>query len=119
VALAEPKRWVGWSVPQLIDRLAQVGVTVTLESEKKLDEADQYKRNEKRVTDPYHELVRATLAKVSDQPVGMVPWLRQNRPVLYQELAVRLPQKIHWLWESGPLWSSSSGSSICGSKPTA
>jgi hypothetical protein len=34
VALVEPKRWVGWSVPQLIDRLAQVGVTVTLEPRK-------------------------------------------------------------------------------------
>jgi hypothetical protein len=33
VALAQPKRWVGWSVPQLIDRLAQVGVIVALESE--------------------------------------------------------------------------------------
>ena len=32
-ALANPKRWVGWSVPQLIDRLAQVGVTVALETE--------------------------------------------------------------------------------------
>jgi hypothetical protein len=31
-ALAQPKRWVGWSVPQLIDRLAQVGVIVALES---------------------------------------------------------------------------------------
>jgi hypothetical protein len=31
-ALAQPRRWVGWSVPQLIDRLAQVGVLVTLES---------------------------------------------------------------------------------------
>lgn len=30
-ALAHPKRWVGWSVPQLIDRLAQVGVVVALE----------------------------------------------------------------------------------------
>ena len=28
IALAEPKRWVGWTVPQLIDRLAQVGVSV-------------------------------------------------------------------------------------------
>ena len=28
VALAEPSRWVGWTVPQLIDRLAQVGVVV-------------------------------------------------------------------------------------------
>ena len=33
-ALANPKRWVGWSVPQLIDRLAQVGVTVALEIDK-------------------------------------------------------------------------------------
>jgi hypothetical protein len=32
VALAQPKRWVGWSIPQLIDRLAQVGVNVALES---------------------------------------------------------------------------------------
>jgi hypothetical protein len=31
-ALAQPKRWVGWSVPQLIDRLAQAGVFVALES---------------------------------------------------------------------------------------
>jgi hypothetical protein len=30
-ALAQPKRWVGWSVPQLIDRLAQVGIQVSLE----------------------------------------------------------------------------------------
>ena len=32
IALAQPKRWVGWSVPQLVDRLAQVGVVVTLET---------------------------------------------------------------------------------------
>jgi hypothetical protein len=31
-ALAEPNRWIGWSIPQLIDRLAQVGVAVALES---------------------------------------------------------------------------------------
>jgi hypothetical protein len=31
-ALAQPGRWVGWSVPQLIDRLAQVGVSVALDS---------------------------------------------------------------------------------------
>jgi len=30
VALASPKRWVGWSVPQLIERLEQVGVVVSL-----------------------------------------------------------------------------------------
>lgn len=31
VALANSKRWVGWSVPQLMDRLAQVGVVVEME----------------------------------------------------------------------------------------
>jgi hypothetical protein len=31
ITLAEPRRWVGWSVPQLIDRLAQVGVVVMVE----------------------------------------------------------------------------------------
>jgi len=31
IALAEPTRWVGWSIPQLIDRLAQVGVIVMLD----------------------------------------------------------------------------------------
>ena len=30
--LANPKRKYGWSAPQLIDRLGQVGVIVTLES---------------------------------------------------------------------------------------
>jgi hypothetical protein len=30
IALAEPKRWVGWTVPQLIDRLYQIGVDVDL-----------------------------------------------------------------------------------------
>jgi hypothetical protein len=33
VALAEPSRWVGWTVPQLIDRLAQVGVAVEVSQE--------------------------------------------------------------------------------------
>jgi hypothetical protein len=31
IALAHPGRWVGWSVPQLLDRLAQVGIVVKLE----------------------------------------------------------------------------------------
>jgi hypothetical protein len=31
IALAEPKRWAGWSVPQLIDRLGQVGVRVVVD----------------------------------------------------------------------------------------
>ncbi|MFY9582913.1 MAG: hypothetical protein WAR21_00295 [Candidatus Acidiferrales bacterium] len=35
VALAEPRRWVGWTIPQLIDRLRQVGVEVALEPERK------------------------------------------------------------------------------------
>jgi hypothetical protein len=32
-AIDNRKRWVGWSVPQLIERLAQVGVSVVLEKE--------------------------------------------------------------------------------------
>jgi hypothetical protein len=35
IALKNPKRWVGWSVPQLVDRLAQVGVCVEIEIEVK------------------------------------------------------------------------------------
>jgi hypothetical protein len=31
-AVAQPKRWIGWSIAQLIDRLAQVGVAVAVES---------------------------------------------------------------------------------------
>jgi hypothetical protein len=30
--LAEPGRWLGWSLPQLIDRLQQVGVVVELDA---------------------------------------------------------------------------------------
>jgi hypothetical protein len=30
-ALTNPKRWVGWSLPQLVDRLRQAGVVVELE----------------------------------------------------------------------------------------
>jgi hypothetical protein len=32
-AIENRKRWVGWSVPQLVERLAQVGVSVALERE--------------------------------------------------------------------------------------
>jgi hypothetical protein len=35
VALENPGRWVGWTTPQLIDRLEQVGVKVVLELEKR------------------------------------------------------------------------------------
>lgn len=38
--ILNPKRKYGWTVPQLIDRLAQVGVTVTLESTDKGSEAN-------------------------------------------------------------------------------
>jgi hypothetical protein len=34
IASTEPKRWIGWSVAQLLDRLAQVGVIVVLEGSK-------------------------------------------------------------------------------------
>jgi hypothetical protein len=42
--LTNPRWRYGWSVPQLIDRLAQVGVTVALESERrrlKMSNADR------------------------------------------------------------------------------
>lgn len=32
IALAEPGRWLGWTLPQLIDRLRQVGVDLAMES---------------------------------------------------------------------------------------
>jgi hypothetical protein len=31
LALTNPKRWVGWTVPQFVERLRQVGVLVVLE----------------------------------------------------------------------------------------
>jgi len=43
-ALANPTRWVGWSIPQLIDRLAQVGVTVVVEA------SQRYEREPQRAT---------------------------------------------------------------------
>lgn len=36
VAIEKPRHWVGWSVPQLVDRLGQVGVIVAFELEDKL-----------------------------------------------------------------------------------
>ena len=32
ISVSEPGRWVGWTVPQLVDRLAQVGVGVRVGS---------------------------------------------------------------------------------------
>jgi len=46
IALATPQRWIGWPVPQLIDRLAQVGVIVALEAKgKENDERDKRRIN--------------------------------------------------------------------------
>jgi hypothetical protein len=42
VALENPKRWVGWSIPQLIDRLAQVGVIVALEATESAEHEARY-----------------------------------------------------------------------------
>jgi hypothetical protein len=28
----------------------------------------------------------------------MVEWLKKNRPMVYEEFVVRLPEKIHLLW---------------------
>jgi len=41
IAISEPTRWVGWTVPQLIDRLRQIGVVV------ELDEANSVAQSEK------------------------------------------------------------------------
>jgi hypothetical protein len=32
-ALENPKRWIGWTIPQLVDRLAQIGVEVEVSRE--------------------------------------------------------------------------------------
>jgi hypothetical protein len=40
IALAEPRRWVGWSVAQLIDRLAQVGVRVIVDANPNEENSD-------------------------------------------------------------------------------
>lgn len=41
IALAEPRRWIGWTLPQLIDRLRQVGVDIEIEG---LGEPSQLRR---------------------------------------------------------------------------
>jgi len=40
IALAEPRRWVGWSVAQLIDRLAQVGVRIMVDANPNKENSD-------------------------------------------------------------------------------
>jgi len=44
IALEQPKRCVGWTVPQLIDRLEQVGVLVTLDTGVQRDVSNFWKK---------------------------------------------------------------------------
>ena len=57
--------------------------------------------NDQSPRDPYQERARAALVEVCrlEQLGGMVPWLRQNHPSLYDELVSKLPDQIHHLWE--------------------
>jgi hypothetical protein len=48
IALAEPRRWVGWTLPQLIDRLRQVGVDVEIEGLEELSQLRQARRDDGR-----------------------------------------------------------------------
>jgi hypothetical protein len=66
-------------------------------------EALSYEINEitkKGVVDPYQERARASLARIcrSDYPAGLIPWLGEKHPPLYEELTARLPDEIHRLW---------------------
>ena len=45
LALAQPKRWMGWSLPQLTDRLRQVGVDVEVVASKELPQLRQPSRD--------------------------------------------------------------------------
>src|ERR1700694_2389478 len=62
-----------------------------------------YEMNEKTkkgVVDPYQERARASLARIcrSDYPDGLIPWLGEKHPSLYDELTAHLPDEIHRLW---------------------
>lgn len=50
----------------------------------------------------YHARVEAALQAVCrpDYPIGMVPWLEQGNPALYENLTSHLPDLIHRLWEA-------------------
>jgi hypothetical protein len=66
-------------------------------------EALSYEINEitkKGVIDPYQEHARASLARICrpDYPAGLIPWLGEKHPPLYEELTARLPDEIHRLW---------------------
>jgi acetoacetate decarboxylase len=50
----------------------------------------------------YHARVEATLQAVCrpDYQAGIIPWLEQGNPALYEDLTSRLPDLIHRLWEA-------------------
>lgn len=50
----------------------------------------------------YSARMQAALAAISrpDYPAGMIPWLGEAHPDLYDELTVRLPDLIHRFWEA-------------------
>src|SRR3989442_273110 len=50
----------------------------------------------------YHARVEAALQATcrADYPAGMVGWLENGDPALYEDLTIRLPDLIHRLWEA-------------------
>lgn len=52
--------------------------------------------------DPYAERMQAAIRAVCrpDYPAGMVPWLAEHEPALYEELTGRLRDEINWLWDA-------------------
>ena len=55
---------------------------------------------EESATDPYQERARKALNQICrpDYPTGLVPWLGNEYPSLYQELTCTLPDEIHHMW---------------------
>lgn len=51
--------------------------------------------------DPYGERMRAALAQINrpDYPAGMIPWLGEAHPGLYDELTSRIPDEIDLAWK--------------------
>jgi hypothetical protein len=57
-------------------------------------------------SDPYARRVQAALQQISrpDYPAGMIIWLEEASPLLYDALTESLPDEIHHLWsEHAPL----------------
>jgi hypothetical protein len=71
--------------------------------------ASHYETNEKSkkgVADPYQDLARAALERIClpDYPAGLIPWLGEHHPPLYDQLTACLPDEIHRLWaERAPM----------------